>query len=158
MTLIKILSLSSYLIFYYLNVIILYMTVIMISLPSWLWWWSHCHDTRCDFDDDLITWWWDHFADDLIAVIILYMAVLMMISSLLSYLKWLWWWSLHLVMTSLCWWSHCFHHTRYDFDDDFNTVIILDMTMKMILSHIKYSNSDEIFMIVTLIMFTEITS
>jgi len=44
------------------------------------------------------------------------------------------------------------------FDDDFNTVIILDMTMMMILSHIKYNNSDEIFMIVILIMFTEIIS
>ena len=83
---------------------------------------DHCTHTRCDFDDDLITIIiLDVTFHNDITVTILDMT-LMMITSLSSYLIW------------LSWWSHHYHHTLYDYDDDLITIIILDMTMMMISS------------------------
>ena len=88
------------------------MMMMISSLSSHLILLSHYHHSLYDCDYDLTV-----------------VMTLMMIS--------LSWYSLW-----LCWWSHCFHHTRYYFDDDdLITVIILEMAMMMILSHIKWWNS-----------------
>ena len=113
---------------FWLGMTLMMMMMMISSLSSYLIWLSHCHHSLYDCDYYLTV-----------------IMTLMMISSLGD--------DITLLMISLL-----SSYSIWLDPDDFNTVIILDMTMMMILSHIKYNNSDEIFMIVTLTIFTEIIS